>query len=153
MVCTGIALNDDREDITVQLASRCCCVWLLAHVFHCPPLSFSFLISTRFNSLPILFVSSSLFPISSALFRCFLRYVKYGQIGASMTNTFSKVWIDKLRTLEDAVPPQDVSVVLGTIASEYVMTASHQSSQWQPCNMRARVCPRACDSLRSLQAE
>jgi predicted unusual protein kinase regulating ubiquinone biosynthesis (AarF/ABC1/UbiB family) len=42
-------------------------------------------------------------------------YVKYGQIAASMTNTFSKVWIDKLRTLEDAVPPQPAEVVLETI--------------------------------------
>eukprot|EP00038_Savillea_parva_P029166 m.69256 g.69256 ORF g.69256 m.69256 type:complete len:569 (+) comp8570_c0_seq1:221-1927(+) len=45
-------------------------------------------------------------------------YVKYGQIGASLTNTFSKVWIEKLRTLEDAVPPQPASVVLETIREE-----------------------------------
>eukprot|EP00037_Helgoeca_nana_P027027 m.307307 g.307307 ORF g.307307 m.307307 type:complete len:567 (+) comp27380_c0_seq1:3594-5294(+) len=45
-------------------------------------------------------------------------YVKYGQISASLTNTFSKVWIDKLRTLEDAVPPQPAEVVLETIRQE-----------------------------------
>eukprot|EP00511_Aplanochytrium_stocchinoi_P006577 CAMPEP_0204833042 /NCGR_PEP_ID=MMETSP1346-20131115/15583_1 /ASSEMBLY_ACC=CAM_ASM_000771 /TAXON_ID=215587 /ORGANISM="Aplanochytrium stocchinoi, Strain GSBS06" /LENGTH=166 /DNA_ID=CAMNT_0051965283 /DNA_START=5 /DNA_END=501 /DNA_ORIENTATION=+ len=45
-------------------------------------------------------------------------YTKYGQIGASMTNQLSREWTDKLRELEDAVPPQPAQVVLKTIQEE-----------------------------------
>lgn len=45
-------------------------------------------------------------------------YTKYGQIGAGLTNTFSKVWIEKLRKLEDRVEPQPASIVLRTIAED-----------------------------------
>eukprot|EP00040_Diaphanoeca_grandis_P029283 m.171197 g.171197 ORF g.171197 m.171197 type:complete len:623 (-) comp31640_c0_seq1:69-1937(-) len=45
-------------------------------------------------------------------------YTKYGQIGAGLTNTFSKTWIEKLRKLEDQVEPQPSSVVNKTIAQE-----------------------------------
>lgn len=45
-------------------------------------------------------------------------YTKYGQIGAGMTNTFSDIWIEKLRTLEDNVPPQPLEVVQQTILED-----------------------------------
>lgn len=45
-------------------------------------------------------------------------YTKYGQIGAGLTNLFSPVWIEKLRTLEDAVTPQPKEVVFKTIEED-----------------------------------
>eukprot|EP01065_Artemidia_motanka_P052931 TRINITY_DN968_c0_g1_i1.p1 TRINITY_DN968_c0_g1~~TRINITY_DN968_c0_g1_i1.p1 ORF type:complete len:553 (+),score=207.80 TRINITY_DN968_c0_g1_i1:73-1731(+) len=45
-------------------------------------------------------------------------YVKYGQMSAGLTNTFSSTWIKHLRTLEDAVPAQPASVVMRTIVEE-----------------------------------
>ena len=45
-------------------------------------------------------------------------YTKYGQIAAGMNNTFSPLWVEELRKLEDAVPPQPVSVVERTIERE-----------------------------------
>ena len=45
-------------------------------------------------------------------------YTKYGQIAAGMNNTFSPVWIEELRHLEDAVPPRPREVVMRTIAEE-----------------------------------
>ena len=45
-------------------------------------------------------------------------YTKYGQIAAGMNNTFSPVWIEELRRLEDAVPPRSTEVVMQTIAEE-----------------------------------
>eukprot|EP00939_MAST-03C_sp_MAST-3C-sp1_P001451 g1451.t1 len=45
-------------------------------------------------------------------------YTKYGQTGAGLTNTFSPVWIEKLRTLEDSVAPKGKGVVMQTIFEE-----------------------------------
>lgn len=45
-------------------------------------------------------------------------YTKYGQIAAGMTQMFSKTYIDRLRTLEDGVPPQPVHVVHQTILED-----------------------------------
>ena len=45
-------------------------------------------------------------------------YTKYGQIAAGMTNTFSHIWIEELRHLEDAVPPRPAEVVYQTILEE-----------------------------------
>eukprot|EP01013_Petalomonas_cantuscygni_P040174 TRINITY_DN7199_c0_g1_i1.p1 TRINITY_DN7199_c0_g1~~TRINITY_DN7199_c0_g1_i1.p1 ORF type:complete len:684 (-),score=97.69 TRINITY_DN7199_c0_g1_i1:44-2095(-) len=45
-------------------------------------------------------------------------YVKYGQIAAGLTNTFSALWIDKLRTLEDQCPPHPFENVLHTLAND-----------------------------------
>ena len=45
-------------------------------------------------------------------------YTKYGQTGAGLTNTFSPVWIEKLRTLEDGCTPKGREVVERTILEE-----------------------------------
>ena len=45
-------------------------------------------------------------------------YTKYGQTGAGLTNTFSPVWIEKLRTLEDGCTPKSREVVEKTILEE-----------------------------------
>jgi len=45
-------------------------------------------------------------------------YTKYGQIAAGMTHTFSDIWVEKLRTLEDSVPPQPLAVVEQTILED-----------------------------------
>jgi len=45
-------------------------------------------------------------------------YVKYAQIGAGVTNTFSEIWIEKFRELEDAVPPQSIEVARRTIEED-----------------------------------
>eukprot|EP00948_MAST-09A_sp_MAST-9A-sp1_P000592 g592.t1 len=45
-------------------------------------------------------------------------YTKYGQTGAGLSNTFPKVWIEELRTLEDKVTPQPPEVVFQTIREE-----------------------------------
>ena len=42
-------------------------------------------------------------------------FIKYGQTGAGLTNTLSKTWIEKLRTLEDNCRPQPKEVVYDTI--------------------------------------
>ncbi len=46
-------------------------------------------------------------------------YTKYGQLAAGLTETFPKVWIDELRTLEDKVPAQPKEVLLRTITEDY----------------------------------
>lgn len=45
-------------------------------------------------------------------------YTKYGQTGAGLTNTFSPIWIEKLRTLEDSCTPKGKEVVAKTIFEE-----------------------------------
>ena len=37
---------------------------------------------------------------------------KYGQIASGMNNTFSTIWIEQLRKLEDKVPPRPKEVVM-----------------------------------------
>ena len=57
-------------------------------------------------------------------------YTKYGQICAGLTDTFPKVWIDKLRTLEDKVPAQPKEVVFRTISEDYGKDASEVFSEF-----------------------
>lgn len=45
-------------------------------------------------------------------------YTKYGQIASGMTNTFSTEWIERLRRLEDAVPPRPTSEVEAVVRAE-----------------------------------
>lgn len=45
-------------------------------------------------------------------------YTKYGQVSAGLTDTFPKLWIEKLRTLEDKVTPQPTNVVAKTILED-----------------------------------
>lgn len=45
-------------------------------------------------------------------------YTKYGQIASGMTNTFSSIWTEELRKLEDAVPPRSTEIVMQTILEE-----------------------------------
>ena len=42
-------------------------------------------------------------------------YTKYGQIASGMNNTFSPIWIEELRKLEDRVPPRPSDVVRRTV--------------------------------------
>jgi len=51
-------------------------------------------------------------------------YTKYGQIASGMTNTFSTIWIEELRKLEDRVPPRPKEVVMQTILEETGRPAS-----------------------------
>ena len=59
-------------------------------------------------------------------------YTKYGQIGAGMTNTFSHIWIEELRKLEDKVPPRSAEVVMQTIAEETGKEVSATFSYFDP---------------------
>ena len=59
-------------------------------------------------------------------------YTKYGQIGAGMTNTFSPIWIEELRRLEDAVPPRSTETVLQTIEQETGKPLSATFSAFDP---------------------
>ena len=46
-------------------------------------------------------------------------YCKYGQTAAGFTNTFSDVWINELRKLENEVPPRDdIDTIYETITKE-----------------------------------
>mmetsp|Transcript_9378 Transcript_9378/g.15296 ORF Transcript_9378/g.15296 Transcript_9378/m.15296 type:complete len:553 (-) Transcript_9378:1214-2872(-) len=45
-------------------------------------------------------------------------FTKYGQIGAGMQHTLGKTWVEKLRELEDAVPPQPIEVIYTTLEEE-----------------------------------
>lgn len=51
-------------------------------------------------------------------------YTKYGQTAAGMNNTFSHIWIEQLRRLEDQVTPRSKEVVMQTILEETGMPAS-----------------------------
>jgi len=57
-------------------------------------------------------------------------YTKYGQIASGMTNTFSNIWIEELRKLEDAVPPRPLEVVMQTILEETGVPASQLFSSF-----------------------
>ena len=57
-------------------------------------------------------------------------YTKYGQIASGMTNTFSNIWIEELRKLEDAVPPRPTEVVMRTIIEETGRPASELFSSF-----------------------
>ena len=57
-------------------------------------------------------------------------YTKYGQIASGMTNTFSNIWIEELRKLEDAVPPRPTEVVMRTILEETGRPASELFSSF-----------------------
>ena len=59
-------------------------------------------------------------------------YTKYGQIAAGMNNTFSHIWIEELRHLEDAVPPRPVDVVHQTIEEETGRSVHETFSSFDP---------------------
>ena len=57
-------------------------------------------------------------------------YTKYGQTCAGMSNTFSPLWIEKLRKLEDGVTPRSTKVVMQTIEEEFGKPASEIFSEF-----------------------
>ena len=57
-------------------------------------------------------------------------YTKYGQIASGMNNTFSTIWIEQLRKLEDKVPPRPKEVVMRTILEETGKPASETFSEF-----------------------
>lgn len=59
-------------------------------------------------------------------------YTKYGQIASGMTNTFSHIWIEELRHLEDAVPPRGAEVVKQTILEETGRPVEETFSYFDP---------------------
>jgi aarF domain-containing kinase len=64
-------------------------------------------------------------------------YTKYGQIGASMTHTLSRAYTERLRSLENAVPPQPVEVVLQTVREETGREPSALFSEFDPMPLGA----------------
>jgi len=59
-------------------------------------------------------------------------YTKYGQTAAGFTNTFSDVWIQELRRLEDEVPPRPIEDVYTTIEQETGKPLSETFSSIDP---------------------
>ena len=57
-------------------------------------------------------------------------YTKYGQIASGMNNTFSTIWSEQLRKLEDKVPPRPKEVVMRTILEETGKPASETFSEF-----------------------
>lgn len=58
-------------------------------------------------------------------------YTKYGQIGAGLRGTLSDVWLEKLRELEDSVPPQPIDIVRKTIEEDFQKPMSEVFSAFE----------------------